>query len=109
MKKPARELLESMRALAIELAPEKKLPPERVVLSRREVRERTGLPDHQVRRLLAELVSLEHVEQVRGSQGKLCLYRLPSAVSDEPAALAGLLRPAELGKRLLARPKLARV
>ena len=80
------------------------------MLSRREVRESTGLPDHQVRRVLAELVSLEHVEQVRGSQGKLCLYRLPAAAGgDESAVLAGLLRPAELGKRLLARPKLARV
>ena len=110
LRKPARELLETMHKLVLELAPGRQVPPERVALSRRELRERTGLPDHQVRRLLVELVSLEHVEQVRGSQGKLCLYRLPAAAATaEHTALAGLLTPGELAKRLLARPKVARL
>jgi DNA primase len=109
LKKPARELVQAMAALVKRLAREGRVPPERVTVSRRQVRESTGLPDHQVRRLLDELVSLEHLEQVRGGQGKLCLYRLPAGgAGDAETVLAGLVKPEELAKRLGSRPRLAR-
>ena len=105
LKKPARDLLEAMRGVLAELGRKKKLPPERVTVTRRELRERTGLPDHQVRRLLAELVALEHVVLVNGSQGRLCSYRLADGGEGAPTAvLRGLLTPEELERKLRPRP-----
>jgi hypothetical protein len=104
LKKPARELLASMRSLAAALGQERGLPPERVTLTRRELRERTGLPDLQVWRLLRELVALEYVEVASGSNGRLCTYRLAPAGEDGDVVLQGLLRPAELALRLSPRP-----
>jgi len=103
LKRPVRELLDSMRALVAERAREKKLPPERVTVTRRELRERMGLPNHQVRRLLAEIVDLEHVEAVAGAKGRLYEYRL-ARCGGEDRGLRGLLRPEELEKRLRSRP-----
>jgi 5S rRNA maturation endonuclease (ribonuclease M5) len=101
LKKPARDLLEAMRAVLAEIGREKELPFERVAVTRRELRERTGLPDHQVRRLLAELVALEHVVLVNGSQGRLCSYRLADGGEKAPAAvLRGLLTPDDLERKL---------
>jgi hypothetical protein len=102
LKKPARDLLEAMRAVLAALGRERKLPPERMTVTRRELRERTGLPDHQVRRLLGELVALEHVVLVNGSQGRLCSYRLADGSGDGTPAttLRGLLAPDELAKKL---------
>ena len=105
LKKPARDLLESVRAVLAELGRERKLPPARIAVTRRELRERTGLPDHQVRRLLAELVALEHVVLVNGSQGRLCSYRLADGGDGLPiAVLRGLLTPEELERKLRPRP-----
>ena len=103
LKKPARELLAEMKELAADLAREDGRAPDRVLLSRRQLRERTGLPDHQVRRLLSDLVGLEHVEQARGSRGALCLYRVPRDAGEPERVLNGLLTPAELRKRLRSR------
>ena len=100
LRKPARELLAEMKRLAVELGRDDGRAPDRVLLSRRQVREHTGLPDHQVRRLLHDLVELEHVEQVRGSRGALCLYRIPRDAGEPERVLNGLLTPAELTKRL---------
>jgi len=67
--------------------------------TRREIRETTGLPDHRVIGLLAELVALEYLEAVAGSQGKAFRYRL-AAPASAPKVLAGLTTPAELRKKL---------
>jgi hypothetical protein len=100
VKKPARELLGSLQQLAVELAQERDLPPERVAVTRRELRERTGLPDLQAWRLLNELVRLEHVEVVSGSRGRRCYYRPYVVQTEKSCVLNGLLHPDELRRRL---------
>lgn len=92
LKRPAAELLGSVQKL---LAGKKD-----GTATRREIREATGLPDHRVIALLAELVALEYLEVVSGSQGKTFRYKLAAEASAAPKVLAGLTTPAELSKRI---------
>ena len=94
LKRPAAELLASVQKL---LAGKKD-----GTATRREIRETTGLPDHRVIALLAELVALEYLEVVTGSQGKTFRYKLAAEASASPKVLAGLTTPAELRKKLAA-------
>jgi hypothetical protein len=97
LKKPARELLEAMKELASSKARRERLPRERVTLTRRELREHTGLPDTRVWRLLKQLVQLEHVELASGSNGRVCRYRLGAAGPSSPEeVVAGLVAPERL-------------
>lgn len=68
--------------------------------TRREIREETSLPDHQIRRILDELVDMEYVNRIGGSQGKKVYYTLPEngSVCD---VLAGLTKPEDLQRRIL--------
>ena len=89
MKKPLREALERIQALAGN---------GEGALTRREIREALGVPDSTVRRWLSELVELEHlrvVEEGRQGAGRLTQYRL---VERGPRAetVLGLLSPEEL-------------
>jgi DNA primase catalytic core len=92
LKRPAAELLASIKTL-FSGKPD-------ATATRREIREATGLPDHRVIGLLGELVALEYLEVVAGSQGKAFRYRLAAPASTAPKILAGLTTPAELRKRL---------
>ncbi len=95
LKKPASELLVAMRALVAK-------KPDNTI-TRRELREATGLPDHRVAALLSELVQLEYAEVLCGSQGQRFRYRLASGNASSPA-LAGLATPDELRARLAPAP-----
>jgi DNA primase catalytic core len=92
LKRPAAELLASMRSI-IANKPDG-------AITRRELREATGLPDHRVTSLLHELVTLEYAEIVTGSQGKTFRYRLTQAGGTNSPALAGLRPPDELQTRI---------
>ena len=92
LKRPAAELLHVVRALAAN-------KPDGCV-TRREVRETSGLPDHRVIALLHELVALEYVEIVCGSFGKAFRYRLASSSPAAPSGIPGLTTPDELQSRL---------
>jgi DNA-binding IscR family transcriptional regulator len=100
LKKPARDFLDAMRALVAGEAKKRKQPPERVTVTQRQLREEIGLPQHQVKRLLRELVELEHVEVVKGSRGQPWSYRLGATSSLDSLALQGLLTPDDLEKSL---------
>ncbi|HEV2718496.1 MAG TPA: CHC2 zinc finger domain-containing protein [Thermoanaerobaculia bacterium] len=93
LKKPAAELLGAMRALVA------KKPDSSI--TRRELREATGLPDHRVAALLHELVQLEYAEVLCGSQGQRFRYRLTPSNDASSPALAGLATPDELRARLV--------
>lgn len=69
-------------------------------ITRRELREATGLPDHRVAALLSELVQLEYAEVLCGSQGQRFRYRLTSSNGASSPALAGLATADELRVRL---------
>jgi DNA primase len=93
VKKPLREALQRIRALAGEAEGP---------LTRREIREALGVPDSTVRRWLADLVELEYLtasEGGKGGAGKTTRYQL---VAREPKKdlVLGLLSPTELGARL---------
>ena len=95
LKRPAAELLASIRTLLAGKSDGT------AAATRREIREATGLPDHRVIALLSDLVQLEYLEVVSGSQGKTFRYRL---AKDEGVKgreiLAGLTTPSQLRKRL---------
>lgn len=92
LKRPAAELLHVVRVLAAKKADG--------AVTRREVRESSGLPDHRVIALLHELVALEYVEIVCGSFGKAFRYRLASASPAAPSGIPGLTTPDELQAKL---------
>jgi DNA primase catalytic core len=92
LKRPAAELLASVRSLVAGKSDG--------TATRREIREATGLPDHRVVALLSDLVALEYLEAVTGSQGKAFRYRLAAPTSTAPKILAGLTTPTELRKKL---------
>jgi hypothetical protein len=97
VKRPALEFYGRVRALSERRAAGSRKRLEEVLLTRREIREETGLPDHRVRALLSDLVELEHLEIVAGAIGRTFRYRL-STLSPRPSEklLAGLLTPEEL-------------
>ena len=92
LKRPAAELLHVVRSLAGNKADG--------AVTRREVREASGLPDHRVIALLQELVTLEYIEIVCGSFGKAFRYRLASSSPAAPTAIPGLTTPDELQAKL---------
>jgi DNA primase len=93
LKRPAADLLSAIQAL-IASKPDG-------AATRREIREATGLQDHRVVALLADLVALEYLEILSGSQGKTFRYRLAvssTRTADRAASLPGLTTPEELRK-----------
>ena len=89
VKKPLREALERIQALAGNGEGS---------LTRREIREALGVPDSTVRRWLTELVELEHLrvaEEGRQGAGRLTRYRLVER-GPRTETFLGLLSPEEL-------------
>lgn len=95
LKKPERAFLEAVRRYVEERGGN-------VGFSRREIREAMGLPQHRVRELFEALLELEYAEPVGAGRGAGVRYRLVSTPA-QPATLPGLLEPAELRERLIAR------
>jgi len=92
LKKPQRELLEKIETLIKEEHQE--------AVNRRQIREYTGLGDHRLRDLLAELVSLEYLWIMEGKQGKSYRYQLADRCVSTEKILAGLTTPEELVRKL---------
>ena len=90
LKKPQRELLLQI----------KKLLEKKDEISRREIREHTGLGDHRLRDLLSELTSLEYLNVVEGKQGKSVVYRLAEDVVISGKIIEGLTKPDDLAQKL---------
>lgn len=94
LKRPAAELLAAVKELLAGKSDG--------TATRREIREATGQPDHRVVALLGELVALEYLEAVVGSQGRTFRYRLAKEAAPARGALPGLTTPSELRKKLSA-------
>jgi hypothetical protein len=95
VKKPAADFYDAVKALV-----SKKNDG---CITRREIREATGLPDHRVIALLSELVQLEYLEIVAGAFGKTFRYRLSNADAPAPSLIPGLTTPDELRAKIAAR------
>jgi hypothetical protein len=67
--------------------------------TRRDIREFTKLPDHQIKRMIRQLEDLEYLDVRRSATGGSFRYRLPSK-SAVPALFDGLTTPEELRKTI---------
>jgi 5S rRNA maturation endonuclease (ribonuclease M5) len=95
LKKPQRELLLAMS----------KMTEGGGDVTRREVREKTGLPNRRCWELLEDLVDLEYLEKPQGGRpGQACRYRLAAHVGAVRGDLEGLTTPEALAVKLAARP-----
>lgn len=68
--------------------------------TRRQLREALNWPDRRMRESLDELVSLEHVEQRRGTPGNVFYYRLGRETKRAKGQNLGLLSPQGLREKL---------
>ena len=95
-----RRLLDHARAIVREACERDEVEPRLALFTRRDLRERCGWTEFQVRTHLARLESLEYVQRRWGSQGKRCAYELLVDI-EEPADAwqIGLIDVAALRKR----------
>ena len=102
LKKHARDLLDLIREMVRKQSREQKKAEEDITFTRREIREYTCLPDHQIKNYIRQLEDMEYllVEQVK-KRGQF-EYKLNNP--DERRPLKGLLTPDEL-KKLLERDR----
>ncbi len=90
LKKPQRELLKAIEAMR----------PADGGVTRRQIREASGLADTRLRDLLGELVSLEYLRDTTGGgQGRTCRYALTERAGDVDRPLPGLTTPEELRQK----------
>lgn len=96
LRKPARDLLAVIEAKVGELAERSAAAPTAVSFTRRQAREWSGWPNHQVKLAMHELEELEYVEVERTRRGSRFSYRLVSDGGKKRVVLKGLPSPAEL-------------
>ncbi|MBI2900428.1 MAG: toprim domain-containing protein [Planctomycetes bacterium] len=96
---PAAALLATIRREVERLARAQRVEPEEIVFRRRDVREWSRLPDHQVKRLMRQIEDFEYIETVRRKSGSSHRYRL----LDAPAAAGSfdeLTTPEDLARAI---------
>ena len=98
LKKPVSDFKDTIEKYVESQAKEKKIPQSQITFTRRQIREETGLPNHRIKDLFAELEELEYLEVEKGSRGSSFVYRLVSGKVAKP--LCGLLSPAQLKKKM---------
>jgi hypothetical protein len=104
LKKHARDLLERIQGLVEERCKGTGGIPEDFSFTRRDIREYTGWPDHQIKAHIKQLEELEHLTVDVKSRGQFG-YRLNNPGQRRP--LKGLLTPEELKERLAGLPAVA--
>ena len=96
---PGRELYEQIKRMVARDLKELDIHQKDYWFTRRDIREFTKLPDHQIKRTIRQLEDLEYLDVRRSSSGGSFRYRLPSK-SAVPAVFDGLTTPDELQKHL---------
>lgn len=92
---PGRELYEQIKRMVARDLKELDIHQKDYWFTRRDIREFTKLPDHQIKRTIRQLEDLEYLDVRRSSSGGSFRYRLPSK-SAVPAVFDGLTTPEEL-------------
>ena len=92
---PGRELYERIRHMVERDIRKLDIEQKDYWFTRRNVREYTKLPDHQIKRTIRQLEDLEYLDVRRSGNGGSFRYRLPSK-SAVPALFEGLSTPEEL-------------
>ncbi len=96
---PGRELYEQIKRMVARDLKELDIHQKDYWFTRRDIREFTKLPDHQIKRTIRQLEDLEYLDVRRSSSGGSFRYRLPSK-SAVPAVFDGLTTPEELQESL---------
>ena len=96
---PGRELYEQIKRMVARDLKELDIHQKDYWFTRRDIREFTKLPDHQIKRTIRQLEDLEYLDVRRSATGGSFRYRLPSK-SAVPAVFDGLTTPEELQKHL---------
>lgn len=96
---PGRELHEQIKRMVERDLEKLDLAQKDHWFTRRDIREFTKLPDHQIKRTIRQLEDLEYLDVRRSGTGGSFRYRLP-AKSAVPALFEGLTTPEELQKHL---------
>ena len=95
-----RRLLEELKAMVAELCEAKALDQDKCHFTRRQVRERTGWSEFQVRTHMQKLEDLEYLGRRHGKQGIGCVYELLIDCREpEGVYHVGLLGTAELRQK----------
>jgi hypothetical protein len=90
LKKPQRELLKAIEGMT----------PTPEGITRRAIRERTGLADTRLRELLNDLAGLEYLREITGGgQGRACRYVVTDRLGSTERQLMGLTTPEELAAK----------
>jgi len=97
LKKPAAELLAEIRVMAAERADGRSI--NEVSFTRRDVREATGLPNHRIKQLFADLEELEYVTAKKGPRGASAEYHLAAERLNGTQIQTHLLTPDQLAKK----------
>jgi len=100
LRKHSRELLAEILTMVRDQAASCERETGEIFFSRRDIREYTKWSDRKIKECLAQLVDLEYILMVSGSQGKTCVYQLPKGASLVTFSLDGLTTPSELEKKL---------
>ncbi len=103
MPRNARLLLSQIRAMVKDVSERLNLSERDYGFRRRDVREYTRLPDHQIKRAMRTLEELEYVTVRRGGRGGSFIYHL-AADPREKDPLEGLTTPDELKQACTLRP-----
>ena len=99
MPRSARQVLSQIRAMVAEVCERMSLSQRDYGFRRRDVREHSRLPDHQIKRSMRVLEDLEYVHVRRGGRGGSFIYHL-AADPREKDPLEGLTTPDELRKSI---------
>jgi len=98
LSKLARDLYEQIKPMVARDIKQLDISQKDYWFTRRNIREFTKLPDHQIKRTIRQLEDLEYLDVRRSSQGGSHRYRLPSR-SNVPALFEGLTTPEELREK----------
>jgi len=98
--KPARDLFATIEAKLRERAETRGEKLTEAEFLRRDVRQWSGWPNHQVKRTMQELEELEYVEVERTRRGSRFTYRLVSDRDNLRVAMKGMVTPVELFNRI---------
>ena len=96
LRKPVRDLLALLEEKIKELADSQGARAKAMSFTQRDVRSWSGLPHHQVKRVLRELEELEYVVVDRVARGSCATYHLVELNEKKRAPLTGLLTPVAL-------------
>ena len=100
LRKPARDSLAVIEMKLSEVADARAVKVGSVSFSRRDVRQWSGLPNHQVKLAMRELEDLEYLEVQRATRGSRYMYRLVVDAQKGRTPMTGLLTPVELFNRI---------